>query len=1353
MNPNDVALCRKALATLTSVEHSRKNYLFLSPVSLDVVPGYLTIVPRPMDLGTVGKQLEAGEYSTTEAFWEDVKLTFHNAMKYHSTQPTSWICKVAEQMMKLCIKERSKMERKASGTSTATATSSSTGLKLKLSTKSSKKEPSHPVGDATTTDPMVPSPKPKISLKIKMPSGTDTPTATAIATAVAAAPSKPKLKLTLSLGKKPANAIHITSTTPIPNSTSPTAPNISLIKTPKANHTKNTTTSIGSTTTPRSITPKSATSKEKKSSAKIRLSAPSRGKELPKGVGEVVVATISSTPTAVAVASTSAITAPKSTAIKSNTTKSGEKKVGKPKKILPIHKVIMKPTTTLPAPKLILKTKPASVTATNNIMTEKRKAQCLKVIAGLKRRKSKDIIWFLQPVSDKGIVDDYRAKIKNAMDLGTMTLKLEKNEYRDLNEFVLDLRRVFGNCLRYNTSIKDSFRPLGMDMLMTAEQLMAHFIGEAEPTYLPLLYCWRLCVGILDALLNVTNPVDGHQTAHYFLHPVSFFFGGVFPSDYLDKITKPMDFGTVTSNLLEGTYQTVREFSNDCRLVVENCMTYYSDKVDGKVFTDQAGRLHALINQQLVALERYDVSEKAKEARAQATSWSNVRLEKPPPDVLLGMLVELRTMQYVDRLTKLSEPAMRPFEKTVDLSEYRDYLQFVRTPMCLEQVERKVKMGQYDTPEDFEYDVHLIFKNCEAYNAPKKSEHMVALGKYATKIFRKLFIQRMKAYENPELAVDKKRSSTSPASEQPMKKVKVESGSTQGAPRILIASASIASTPVATVVVNAPPRAKSVSLKPPSGVSGKVKSNSVVLSNVKPNQPVPLHVAIAQVKERFPLRRPYKLLQDWEGSCAKFFKELMRHPWISAARPKFIFHVPVPVLFPELRDAYVNKVKRPMDLTTAEAKLLQGGLYSSPQDFVDDVALVFANAIAFNKAGRDEGDPLSIAYYDASIHLLRYTRWLSLEWLDSYLIEDPHMDPLGENNMPPSSWKLSKANHQKGQEEMQRIVLQEHIEKSFEGDRYTWMETECEKLLKSLRHQSDLRYMTFFLQPAFPPDYTAYISKPIAWENCYKALQKRQYERMGDIVEDLRLIFVNALKYNSRHQGLDTVSGKAYDAAVYMSAKLEAAIDKMMVTVADRLERERIDSSISERELEAQERAEDERIRAAIKDGTMSADQSGVVPGQPNKIETVETTTRVFNRRLVRKEIDFDVAFVDEDDGNHEQSHVEMMRQQKATFERQRQQHTSLGALALTTGGVVYARMAQCDQANRWVKRMVQLMTTKVEPPKVDIHKDVKEHEEYRFGSSVLAELENANRQQISIKPIQATKKRKRNIASVFNFE
>ena len=41
-------------------------------------------------------------------------------------------------------------------------------------------------------------------------------------------------------------------------------------------------------------------------------------------------------------------------------------------------------------------------------------------------------------------------------------------------------------------------------------------------------------------------------------------------------------------------------------------------------------------------------------------------------------------------------------------------------------------------------------------------------------------------------------------------------------------------------------------------------------------------------------------------------------------KPKYIFHVPVDIIFPEIREAYIAKIKNPMDLTTAEAKLLQG---------------------------------------------------------------------------------------------------------------------------------------------------------------------------------------------------------------------------------------------------------------------------------------------------------------------------------------------------------------------------------------------------------------------------------------------
>ena len=118
-------------------------------------------------------------------------------------------------------------------------------------------------------------------------------------------------------------------------------------------------------------------------------------------------------------------------------------------------------------------------------------------------------------------------------------------------------------------------------MLSSTEEVLVKFLAKPETNdvvYPPLLYCWKLCLSILDTLLKTTNPNDGHQTVHYFLHPVSYYFGGQLPEDYLSTVKTPMDLGTVTSKLFEGGYQSVGSFVADCRLIVENCKSYYADR-------------------------------------------------------------------------------------------------------------------------------------------------------------------------------------------------------------------------------------------------------------------------------------------------------------------------------------------------------------------------------------------------------------------------------------------------------------------------------------------------------------------------------------------------------------------------------------------------------------------------------------------------------------------------------------------------------------------------------------------------------------------------------------------------------
>mmetsp|Transcript_20704 Transcript_20704/g.50839 ORF Transcript_20704/g.50839 Transcript_20704/m.50839 type:complete len:1283 (-) Transcript_20704:46-3894(-) len=963
------------------------------------------------------------------------------------------------------------------------------------------------------------------------------------------------------------------------------------------------------------------------SKSTIKVVGNSRGKELPKGV-----------------------TVAKTEAAKKSNKKTSTKRKGSD-------------NATTKTKKIKLSTGGSQGSSRGAGMNLVRRAQCIKVLNGLKRRQQQNVAVFLQPVSDKNIIKDYKSKIQNPMDLGTMQSKLERNEYQTPAGFVLDLRRIFANCLIYNSQVS-TFRRVAVDVLATGEQLITVFLAQPEhPTvvYPPLLFCWKLCLSVLDTLYNLTNPQDGAPTALYFLYPVSFYCGGQFPPDYLTKVTKPMDFGTVTKQLLEGQYVSVDQFEADCRLVLDNCTVYYGGREDGVIFTEQASRLLAVLTQQMTALKKYIKSPQGEALRRAAQNTVNtVSLPKPQIHLLLGIIEDMRASNYTDKATKITEPAMAQFEKPVSLSSFPDYLQKVKTPMDLQTVERKVKSAAYDTPEDFEYDMLLIFQNCILYNSSRNVDHFVSLGKYGTKQFKRIFGAKIKIFDDPSSAPPPKESKSPSVTVTggASKKVNMDMAPAKAAPRISLSSAQLTSA------------AEKTAQRPKSSKS-----------KTKANQPVPLHIAISQVKEKFPLRRAVKSLQSWEAGCARFFKELMRHTWISAARPKFIFHVPVPVLFPQLREAYVAKIKKPMDLTTVECSLLAGNQYTSPEEFVSDVALVFANAIRFNKDGRDVGDPLSCAYYDASKHLLRYCRWLSLELLAEYVQDSDHVDEVEDGDLPVFSWKLTTGNAKRSREEMEAIVLNEVIEKSLEGDRYTWMEAECEKLMKALRHQSDYKNMRYFIQSDYPPDYTASISKPMDWERCQKTLKKRQYDKFSNVIDDLRLIFSNAKKYNGPRMD-QPVSRECYDAATVMATKLEGAINKMMLTVGDRVERERIDHNNAEREIEAAERAEKERIRAqwdseAGKGGEGASDPSFSVSAQ---------RIRSRSRAVIRRETDFEVPFFDdEDDGQHERSYFEVVKQQKAMFERQRKDLSNMQRSAASAGSSVFLRMMQRDLALKWM--------------------------------------------------------------------
>ena len=66
---------------------------------------------------------------------------------------------------------------------------------------------------------------------------------------------------------------------------------------------------------------------------------------------------------------------------------------------------------------------PGKIEMGDGSMTPNIKAQCYKVISALKRKEHLEIRWFQKPVDDPVVLEDYKAKIKNPMDLATLTSK------------------------------------------------------------------------------------------------------------------------------------------------------------------------------------------------------------------------------------------------------------------------------------------------------------------------------------------------------------------------------------------------------------------------------------------------------------------------------------------------------------------------------------------------------------------------------------------------------------------------------------------------------------------------------------------------------------------------------------------------------------------------------------------------------------------------------------------------------------------------------------------------------------------------------------------------------------------
>lgn len=137
----------------------------------------------------------------------------------------------------------------------------------------------------------------------------------------------------------------------------------------------------------------------------------------------------------------------------------------------------------------------------------------------------------------------------------------------------------------------------------------------------------------------------------------------------------------------------------------------------------------------------------------------------------------------------------------------------------------------------------------------------------------------------------------------------------------------------------------------------------------------------------------------------------------------------------------------------------------------------------------------------------------------------------------------------------------------------------------------------------------------------------------------------------------------------------------------------------------------------------------------------VETVRIISRRPQQQKEMrDFEFPYFDEEEGRHEQSYIDYMRQQRMTFEKQMEERKVMKANAAKVGAAVFARLQQRTAAVAWARGIANEGQGSGESNS----SASQNQSQVAAGSSALAELNRSDRTHIKIAVSKKAKVKKR---------
>ncbi|SCU77736.1 LAMI_0A02168g1_1 [Lachancea mirantina] len=210
---------------------------------------------------------------------------------------------------------------------------------------------------------------------------------------------------------------------------------------------------------------------------------------------------------------------------------------------------------------------------------------------------------------------------------------------------------------------------------------------------------------------------------------------------YYNHIQRPMDLSTIERKLAVNAYETPEQVSADFKLMVENCAKFNGPAA---AITQMARNIEASFEKHMFHMPARDepprprVKRRKPEVdapvvirRAESHNGRPKREIHPPRSKDIYPYenskprskkhqTELKFCQQLvkELMSKKYASFNYPFLEPVDPVALNcpTYFDFVKEPMDLGTVSRKLNNWEYGTAEEVEHDVRLVFKNCYAFN-------------------------------------------------------------------------------------------------------------------------------------------------------------------------------------------------------------------------------------------------------------------------------------------------------------------------------------------------------------------------------------------------------------------------------------------------------------------------------------------------------------------------------------------------------------------------------------------------------------------------------------------------------------